>query len=142
MSVYDDAVKKLMADPRFSQITEEITKYVKDEYEVFDAMDFVGSAAGGLVRVHYCYGKKGFYKVDVDPSAYLDQVFVCEALPSAINDAMAKYNVEYNLVQDRITAKQTELYQKLVEMAYSASGTSKSSSLTTPAPKKTKTYLN
>jgi DNA-binding protein YbaB len=143
---YDDVINKLAGDPRFTQIMDELTQMVKDEYTVFDAIEFVGTAAGGLVKATYCYGKGGFSAVEVDPYAATDMVFTCNALPTALNDAMSKYNAEYTKLQERILAKQTEMYQRMLDLAYDAAGVPKASPVAKaepiPVTKKPKTYLN
>ena len=134
----DPLIKELLSDPRVIKLQQELNDFINNEYASFDTIDFVGEACNGLVRVHYCYGKKGFHKVEVQDSVYADQTFTCDSLPLAMNDALIKYNAGLKESEVRVLAKETELYTELTKIALEMSG---KPAITAPTPNK-KTYLN
>jgi DNA-binding protein YbaB len=132
----DPAIQELLSDPRVIKLQQEYHDFINEEYVAFDTIDFVGESCGGLVKAHYCYGKKGFHKVEVQDSLYLDKNLTCDYLPAAINDALLKYNAGLKQSEVRVLTKESELYTELTNIALEKS---KKPPIATPNKK---TYLN
>lgn len=143
MSNYGDKLKEFLDDPQVKELSKELQDFTAAEYAKFDAIVFVGKGVGGLVRAHYCYSKKGFFKVEIDPTVYRDAEFASSIVSAAVNDALAQYNVEYQKVQKVILEKETQLYNKMISLAYGHSGVSEQPTVSTDFNiTKKKTYLN
>jgi hypothetical protein len=133
----DPLVKEFLDDPRVAELKTQLSEFIAAEYAKFDNEEFVGETLGGSIRVAYCFGKKGFCKIEVNDSTYSDKTYTCDALPMAINSALIKYNNELKEVEKRITEFEKNLFVKMVDIAMDK--TKAKEAPTTPGKK---TYLN
>lgn len=140
LDLNDPAIKDFLNDPKVKDLQVELTDYITAEYAKFDNTDFVGESAAGLVKVYYSFGKKGFFKVEVADKVYTDKAFTCDLLPAAMNDALIKYHAENKVLEQRLIAKENDLYVRLVNIAMEKRDIT-TEPKTNMSPNK-KTYLN
>jgi DNA-binding protein YbaB len=133
----DPLVQELLNDPRVVELRQQLTDFIIAEYARFDETEFVGEASGGAVKAVYCFGKKGFVRVEVADSTYADKTYTCDALPLAMNDSFSKYGAELKAVEQRVIDFEKELYVKMATIAMERV----KDEVKAPTPAK-KTYLN